>query len=87
MSITTYHGSTATQFQTVGREYLSARSAKSAASLRRASWVDAISAIDGSDSVHTSNVKDHAQSDQHTHAMLLLKKEQRKGAGLGVACG
>ena len=30
-------------------------------------------------------MKDHAQSDQHTHAMLLLKKEQSRAAGLGVA--
>ena len=43
--------------------------------------------IGGADSVRTSDVKDHAQSDQHTHAMLLLKKEQRRAAGLGVAYG
>ena len=33
----------------------------------KASRVDAISAIVGADSVRTSNVKNHAQSDQHTH--------------------
>ena len=41
--------------------------------------------IVGADSVRTSNVKDHAQSDQHTHAMQLLKKEQGRAAGLGAA--
>ena len=41
--------------------------------------------IIGADSVRTSNVKDHAQSDQHAHAMLLLRKEQGRAAGLGVA--
>ena len=34
-------------------------------------------------SVHASNVKDHVQSDQHTHAMMLLKKEQGKSCRLG----
>ena len=37
--------------------------------------------IVGADSVHASNVKDHAQSDQHAHALLLLKKEQGRAAG------
>ena len=53
--------------------------------------------IVGADSVRTSidirieylwyqpNVKDHAESDQHTHAMQLLKKEQGIAAGLGAA--
>ena len=30
-------------------------------------------------------MKDLAQSDQHTHAMQLLKKEQGRAAGLGAA--
>ena len=29
----------------------------------------------GADSVRTRNIKDRAQTDQHTHAMMLLKKE------------
>ena len=38
--------------------------------------------IVGADSVRISNVRDHALSDQHGHAMLLLKKQQAKAAGL-----
>ena len=38
--------------------------------------------IVGADSVRASNVKDHAQLDQHRHA---AKKEQGRAAGLGVA--
>lgn len=38
--------------------------------------------IIGADSVRLSNVCDHAQSDQHAHAMLLLKKQHAKSAGL-----
>ena len=37
--------------------------------------------IVGADSVRISNVCDHAQSDQHGHAMLLLRKQQAKSAG------
>ena len=47
----------------------------------KASRVDAISAIVGADSVRTNNVKNHAQSDQHTHAML-LKERARKSCRL-----
>ena len=39
--------------------------------------------IVGADSVRTSNIKEHARTDQHAHAMLLLKKEQSASAGLG----
>ena len=34
--------------------------------------------IVGADSVRASNVKDHAQSDQHTHAMMLLKRSKEE---------
>ena len=37
----------------------------------------------GADSVRSSNIKDHARTDQHAHAMLLLKKEHAVSAGLG----
>ena len=33
--------------------------------------------------LRTSNIKNHSQSDQHVHAMLLLHKEQTIAAGLG----
>ena len=39
--------------------------------------------IVGADSVRVSNVRDHAQNDQHTHSMSLLKKKQAESAGLG----
>ncbi len=39
--------------------------------------------LKGADSVRTSNIKDHSQSDQHEHAMLLLRKEQAIASGLG----
>ena len=39
--------------------------------------------IVGADSVRTSNIKDHARTDQHSHAIMLLKKEQCSSAGLG----
>ena len=42
--------------------------------------------IVGADSLRTSNIKDHARTDQHNHAMLLLKKEQSSSAGLGPQC-
>ena len=38
--------------------------------------------IVGADSVRVSNVRDHAQNDQHTHAMSLLKKHRAESAGL-----
>jgi len=38
--------------------------------------------IVGANSVRLSNVCDHVQSDQHAHAMLLLKKQHTKFAGL-----
>ena len=37
----------------------------------------------GADSVCSSNIKDHADTDQHAHAMLLLNKEYDVSAGLG----
>ena len=37
----------------------------------------------GADSVHSSNIKNHAHTDQHAHAMLLLKKEHAVSAGVG----
>ena len=33
--------------------------------------------ISGADSVRTSNIRDHAKTDQHKHAMMLLKKSMR----------
>ena len=39
--------------------------------------------IVGADSLRVSNVRDHAQNDQHTHAMSLLKKQRAESAGLG----
>ena len=38
--------------------------------------------IVGADSVRTSNIRDHARADRHTHGMNLLKNEQ---AVVGVA--
>ena len=35
----------------------------------------------GADSVHTSNIRDHAKADQHTHAMNLLKREHARESG------
>ena len=37
----------------------------------------------GADSIRTSNIKDHAHTDHHNHAMMLLKKEQSQSFGLG----
>jgi hypothetical protein len=37
----------------------------------------------GADSVRTSNIKDHARTDQHMHAMMLLKKEHAQSSGAG----
>ena len=39
--------------------------------------------IVGADCVHTSNIKDHAKTDQHQHAMTLLKKERAVSKGQG----
>ena len=39
--------------------------------------------IVSANSVCMSNTKDHTQSDQHTHAMMPLKKEQGRAASLG----
>ena len=39
--------------------------------------------IVGADSLLTSNIKDHAKSAMHKHAMLLLQKEQAKSKGQG----
>ena len=37
--------------------------------------------IVGADSVRTSNIRDHAHSEQHDHAMSLLKQESAKAEG------
>ena len=39
--------------------------------------------ICGADSVRTSNVRDHFNNDQHSHAMSLLKKQRAEASGLG----
>ena len=39
--------------------------------------------IVGAYSVRISNVRDHTKSDQHSHAMALLKKQRSQSAGLG----
>lgn len=39
--------------------------------------------IVGAESVRTSTLRDHAQSDQHAHAMMLLTKEKSQAQGLG----
>ena len=41
--------------------------------------------ISGADSVHTTNVVDHAKSYQHVHAMNLLRKQQTQAQGMSVA--
>lgn len=41
--------------------------------------------IVGADSVRISNIKDHAHSDQHTHAMRLLRKSQAQASGLDAS--
>ena len=38
--------------------------------------------VNGADSIRTSNIKDHSHSDQHAHAMILLKKDQAQAKGL-----
>ena len=40
--------------------------------------------ISGADSVWTTNVHDHAKSDQHVHAMNLRRKELADAKGLGT---
>ena len=40
--------------------------------------------ITGAESLRTSNIRDHAQSEQHKHALSLLKKEQARIEG--VSC-
>jgi hypothetical protein len=37
--------------------------------------------ISGADSVRTSNIRDHSKSDQHIHAMNLLRRDQAKESG------
>ena len=39
----------------------------------------------GAESVRTSNIRDHAKADQHTHAMILLRREQARRSGSGPA--
>ena len=39
----------------------------------------------GADSVRNSNIRDHAHSDQHAHAMLLLRKSQAQTKGLDAS--
>ena len=39
--------------------------------------------IVGAYSVTISNVRDHTKSDQHSHALALLKKQRSQSAGLG----
>ena len=41
--------------------------------------------INGADSLRTSNVRDHAGTDQHIHAMSLLRKEQATAQGKSLA--
>ena len=38
--------------------------------------------ITGAESLRSSNVLDHARSEQHKHSMILLKKEQARSKGL-----
>ena len=37
----------------------------------------------GAESLCTSNIRDHAKTDQHQHAMMLWKKQQATARGLG----
>lgn len=37
--------------------------------------------IDGADSIRSSNIKDHSRSDQHAHAMMLLKRDKARAEG------
>ena len=38
----------------------------------------------GADSIRTSNIRDHATSEQHSHAMSLLSKEQAAAMGQSI---
>ncbi len=40
--------------------------------------------ISGADSIRSSNIKDHSHSDQHAHAMMLLKRDQAKAGFLSL---
>ena len=40
--------------------------------------------INGADSIRTSNIRDHATSEQHSHAMTLLCREQATASGHSV---
>ena len=40
--------------------------------------------IDGADSIRTSNIKDHAQSQQHVNAMQLFSREHAKEKSLSI---
>lgn len=42
--------------------------------------------VSGADSIRTSNIKDHSHSDQHAHAMMLLKKDHAQAKGLDASC-
>ena len=39
----------------------------------------------GADSIRNSNIRNHARSDQHAHAMLLLRKSQAQSKGLDAS--
>ncbi len=41
--------------------------------------------ISGADSVRTSNIRDHSNSDHHKHATLLLKRDQARESGLDTS--
>ena len=41
--------------------------------------------IVGADCVKTTNIRDHANSDQHIHAMNLERRDQTQAQGLGAA--
>ena len=40
--------------------------------------------ITGAESLRTPNIKDHAQCEQHKHAMTLMRREQARSKGLGA---
>lgn len=41
--------------------------------------------ISGTEFVRTSNIRDHCKSDQHSHAMNLLKRNHARQSGSGTA--
>ena len=41
--------------------------------------------IVGADSVRNSNIRDHARSDQHAHAMQILRKNQAQASSLDAS--